>query len=597
MQDPNAPFQHLRVDQVVASKTNPRKRFQEDKLQELADNIKLHGVMQPILVRPIDKRGQPVFGGTAHKYELVAGERRYRASKLAGEEFIPAVVRELHDLDALQLQVFENLHRDDLHPMEEAEGFQQLLRKSQDLIGLSVDELAAKVGKTRSYIYASLKLLALCPEGREAFFEGKLSQSTALLIARIPGEKLQKQAIKEITKPDWQGSLPSYRSAARTIQDRFTLHLDKAIFDIGDATLLGAAGACTDCPKRSGNCKDLCPDIESTDVCTDPDCFTVKREAHVRALKESGDQVLSGKEASKIAPGCNRWNVSSEYVVIDRQAPVEDDESRATYEELLGNDLPETITIIPENGEPFRVIKAEEAHRALEAKGVSLRPAPKNNADYAKEQARKKELAAALTARRQQIADRTLAAIQLAAINSPEATLLKVVPFITLMLAKGDATFYTNDILPLAHKHLGITADIESLDEDALLQDFEREVQSFSTGQTAALLADVVLREQVIVSPWRVDEVEDPDLIFGLAKAFGIDPTAPESETAPYPSIAAQADSPIAPAQETPLPFAEIKAKELARRERRGKKESADADGDNGAAGAATAASLQAAAA
>jgi ParB/RepB/Spo0J family partition protein len=182
---------------ITPSLTNPRKRFDEAQLAELTDSVKRHDVLQPILLRPNGKEGH---------YELVAGERRFRAAKAAGLVDIPATVRELSDTDVLEIQVVENLQREDLHELEEAEGYEKLLKCTHaNGEKYTVEEIAAKVGKSRSYVFARLKLCALCPEARKAFYAGDLDASRALLIARIGHHDTQRQALKDVTKrPIWR---------------------------------------------------------------------------------------------------------------------------------------------------------------------------------------------------------------------------------------------------------------------------------------------------------------------------------------------------------------------------------------------------------
>jgi ParB/RepB/Spo0J family partition protein len=143
---------------ITPSTTNPRKSFPKDKLDELTDSVKRLGVLQPILLRPLNG------GGT---YELVAGERRYRASKAAGLTDIPATVRELTDAEVLEIQVIENLQRSDPHELEEAEGYERCSSAHPSGEKYTVDEIAAKVGKSRSYVFGRLKLWrsARRPEG------------------------------------------------------------------------------------------------------------------------------------------------------------------------------------------------------------------------------------------------------------------------------------------------------------------------------------------------------------------------------------------------------------------------------------------------
>ena len=151
--DDTASFIDAPMERITASKTNPRKIFDDAALADLAASIKKHGVAQPILLRPTHVDAGITF------FEVVAGERRFRASKLAGKTTVPAIVRNLSDAEALEIQVIENLQRQDLHPLEEAEGFEVLMREN----GYTADVMAEKTGKSKAYIYASLKLCALEP--------------------------------------------------------------------------------------------------------------------------------------------------------------------------------------------------------------------------------------------------------------------------------------------------------------------------------------------------------------------------------------------------------------------------------------------------
>lgn len=378
------PFMQCPINLIVPSPTNPRKTFNEEKLKELTASVKDHGVVQPILVRTI-KEG---------KYELVAGERRWRASKAAGLTEIPATVRELTDAQVLEIQVIENLQRDDLHPLEEAEGYETLMKSGADGKRFTAEDIAARVKKSRAYVYAKLKLLALCPEVRKAYLAGKIGESIALLLARIPGEALQKQAFKEIQ--EWGGGM-SYRTAAEHVQRRYMLRLDEATFDRDDAELLKPAGACTTCPKRTGNQKELFGDVKSADVCTDPDCFQKKTEAHgvriIAIAKKEGKPVLSPAEAKK-AFGPERWSRLTGYT--DPGAEVFADGKYVTYQKLLGKDLPpQVLAVNPHTQQPVNLVKDEDLKAALKAKGINLnattRAAGKTPQQKAAEQKKKLE--------------------------------------------------------------------------------------------------------------------------------------------------------------------------------------------------------------
>lgn len=332
----------LPVAAIVASLSNPRKRFDETYIAELADSIKNHGLIQPITVRPLSLDALFAFNRTRIEtderptYEIVVGECRWRAAKLAGLAEIPAFWRELDDKQVLEIQVIENLQRRDVHPIEEAEGYQALIAKH----GYNADQIAAKIGKSRSYVYGRLKFADLCRDAREAFYDGKLEASTALLIARIPGEALQKKAAKEVLN-GYNGEPLSYRAAQQQIRNRYTLNLAQATFKPDDADLLPKAGACSACPKLSGNFQDLFNDIKDTDVCTDPDCFEAKRQAR-------RDQLIAHAEKRKIPvfagdKGREAINGEIEYVSLDEE--VEDDAEGRTYRQILGDKAPVTAVI------------------------------------------------------------------------------------------------------------------------------------------------------------------------------------------------------------------------------------------------------------
>ena len=308
-------FATLRLTAIVSSLTNPRKTFNQPKLAELAESIKASGVHQPILVRPLPgSRVQDTFdngitGGGMRRptHEVVCGERRYRASQQAGLQTIPALVRDLTDAQVMEIQLVENLQRDDLTELEEAEGYQALMEASS----LNADAIAVKIGKSRSYVFGRLKLLDLCTEARDALRTGAIDASRALLVARIPDSKLQIKAIKEIVEGHssyYSGGREamSHREAKAHIQERYMVKLDSAKFDITCIDLVPAAGSCKTCAKRTGHDPDLFADVKGADVCTDPPCFHAKEAAHAAVLveqaKAKGQTVIAGRQALELMP-------------------------------------------------------------------------------------------------------------------------------------------------------------------------------------------------------------------------------------------------------------------------------------------------------
>lgn len=164
----------LPIASIVTNPDQPRKSFDETQLSELSDSIKQNGVLQPILVR---KKGE--------KYEIVAGERRYQASKLAGLKEIPAIVREIDDAEVFQLALIENLQRSDLTPIEEARGYRQLL----DTKGLTQEGLAKILSKSRSAIANTLRLMDLPQEVQDMMEEGQITAGHARAILAVPSEE------------------------------------------------------------------------------------------------------------------------------------------------------------------------------------------------------------------------------------------------------------------------------------------------------------------------------------------------------------------------------------------------------------------------
>ncbi|WP_353070472.1 ParB/RepB/Spo0J family partition protein (plasmid) [Tunturibacter empetritectus] len=267
MQNSSA-FQYLAIDIIHESTTNPRRTFDEAKLQELADSIRQHGLIQPITVRPNNEG-----------FEIVAGARRYRASLLAEQFSIPSRIVELTDAQSLEWALVENSQRVDVHPYEEAQGFQQLL----DILGYDVAALVEKSGKSASHIYARLSLLQLIPEVAEAFTQERITASHANLIARLPQES-QAEAFKQCWRKDWQDAEPHLLPAKHVsawIQNNLYLALADAPFDREDPTLNPAAGACVTCPRRSGYNTSLFSDVTDGDQCLHGPCYQIKLTAHI----------------------------------------------------------------------------------------------------------------------------------------------------------------------------------------------------------------------------------------------------------------------------------------------------------------------------
>lgn len=176
----------LAINDIIPNKEQPRKTFDETALQELSDSIAQHGVLQPLLVRPLTTGG----------YQLVAGERRWRASRLAGLKEVPVIIKELSDTEAMEIAIIENLQREDLNPIEEAEGLQALI----DKCGYTQEEVATSVGKSRPAITNALRLLRLPEDVRQMTKDGDISAGHARALLAFDNEAMMCECAKQIVE-------------------------------------------------------------------------------------------------------------------------------------------------------------------------------------------------------------------------------------------------------------------------------------------------------------------------------------------------------------------------------------------------------------
>jgi ParB family chromosome partitioning protein len=277
-----ADFRSLAIDQLRESPTNPRRSFDEGKLQELAQSIRAQGILVPIIVRPT----------APESFEVVAGARRFRAAQMAELFAVPARVVELTDSEALTLQIVENAIREDVHPYEEAMAYRALLETSE--ARYDVASLAMKTGRSVNHIYGRLRMAELIPEAAEVFQANQITAGHAVLIARLPQEQ-QAQALEAAIREDWRTKekhAVSVRELGQWIRDNLMLTLADAVFDREDAELVPAAGPCTTCPKRTGANTALFDDFAQDDRCLDGECFRSKVDAHIAREKQKNDSLV-----------------------------------------------------------------------------------------------------------------------------------------------------------------------------------------------------------------------------------------------------------------------------------------------------------------
>src|SRR5580692_1830956 len=191
-------YRDLPLAVLTESRTNPRRIFEDNALKELAESIRTQGVLSPLLVRPLNELG----------FEIVAGARRYRAAQMAEVPTVPVRIVNLTDAEALEAQLIENLQRRDVHPMEEAQGFRALL--DLDEPKYSIEQIAAKTGKSPAYVANRLKLTELSQNVVDAFYREEIGVGHALLLAKLQPDQ-QEQALSACFREDWSGASKNRR--------------------------------------------------------------------------------------------------------------------------------------------------------------------------------------------------------------------------------------------------------------------------------------------------------------------------------------------------------------------------------------------------
>ena len=318
------------VAMLEESPSNPRKTFVG--LAELAQSMKKLGQLQAIIVRPLPSGG----------YQVVAGHRRLRAAKLpdSGIETLAADVRSLTDAQVMEIQLAENLQRSDLSALEEAEGYEWL----HTSIGMTVEQIADKLGKTKATVYGRMKLLELSSTCRKALAEGKIPMSVAAPLARCGRQVDQDKALKAIlARAENNGGEVNARAEIEWLQKEFTRSMKSPPFSVKDGMLLEGTGPCTTCPKRTTNMpRELFDTRSPPDVCTDVPCFVAKSratfdQAAKLAAEKHGAKVLSVEEGASIF----RFDtLGPDSNLVELDTPTTQDPKRRHWRELFDK-LPE----------------------------------------------------------------------------------------------------------------------------------------------------------------------------------------------------------------------------------------------------------------
>ena len=365
----------LALTALVRSKTN-RQIVEDEALLEMAATMKIYGVLQPLLVRRLPaERLQDTFidEETRHAtHEIIAGERRFVAARIAGLREVPVLMKDADNTAAVVMQLIENLHRENLNPLDEAHGIQLLV----DDFELTRDAVADALKRSRTHVIESLRLLNICPEATAALKSGALNRSVALLVAQRPTPALQTEFTKKVLTGGPDGGPLSYRSAKDLAQRQYMTDLTQAPFALDNAQLLPKVGACTQCPKRTGANPELW-DKAGADVCTDTACFADKKEAHYDALKAEaqakGRKIITGREARELMP--TEGATPKGYILLDKPKKGDTEPMR----QVLGQEVPQGKVVLIETptGGVVEAVPVRAAGEALQAKGAASKAAKK----------------------------------------------------------------------------------------------------------------------------------------------------------------------------------------------------------------------------
>lgn len=344
------------IEDIVPSPFQERRDFEPGALAELAQSIQQHlkelptlngplmtGIIQPLTVRRVKADGP---------LELVCGERRLRAGKLAGQKEVPILLRILNDTEAENIVLTENIQREDLKPSEEARSYDRLLKLRDQATGqlIHTRESVAKLAcKTLNHIDDHLKLLACPPVLQEAVDRDEVALSVAMVVGRIPDPKLRPAAAAKVLKPDYQETPMNFKQAKELVREEFMVSLANAPWKLDDATLVPErfeeregvkvrcfGGRCIDCPMLSGNIDgvqitaheksrtgaDKRAGGSAGNLCTLPKCHQAKLDAVCKQQREAalakGLKVLDDKEAEKqFSPSRSCTANGAKYVVLD----------------------------------------------------------------------------------------------------------------------------------------------------------------------------------------------------------------------------------------------------------------------------------------
>ena len=545
----STPEQYLDIplDQLHDSPTQPRLTYDEAYLDELAADIKSHGRnLSPLLVRP---RVPALFAAVGDAdlardatagYEIVFGHCRRRALERAGMATARCEVRTMTDQEVERAQISENLARKNVHPFEEAQGFQALIDRHQD----TADAIAERTGKSRSYVYGRLKLLQACDEVRKACVAGEIGAEVALLIARLRHPKLQAKALARIKAKYWDlkdGGQRSFRSIRDLLNEEFTLDLKSAPFPID--VVLADSGPCPPCPKRSANApefQDIAEDAKRSpysrqnlgpNVCTDPTCFAARRTAHfanqAAELRAAGKLVIDGNKARALVSATGE--IKGGYVPLAKFSAAMKARDKAVKKgHAIYSPPPVTLIQDPRTGKVFEAVSYAELVRtglAEEAPATSKPAKGGNNRHdpeaYRLQRQQAEERANQLTGRNRI----WLQAVREAAQAQPRNDFdLRLICHWMLELADDFSESGLDMLLSL---------------RDVQLHELRGQIDLLPSSELALLMLDLVLCRDCEADSWDLDV--EPKALIRAAEYYGVDLVALDADPASTPSAAARA--------------------------------------------------------
>ncbi len=326
----HAATKSIPLNLIDPSPLNYRTYYDPEALERFSQELSRHGVISAVTVRP----------GKNERYELVVGERRYRASKLAKLKQIPAMIRELSDDEVIEMQLSENLQREDPHPLHTSFAIQRMQKA-----GLPIEEIAARLGKSPTFIYNRTKLAGLIEEMQDVFLAGKINLQQAFEIALLA--QASQQEFYEQHCKNWKQKNFALHNLYNLLS-RFRYDLKRAPFDPKDKKLNPEMGACTKCPFNSATLKSLFPELTKEAVCTNHHCYQNKCDTHIiktisEAIREyqpsalvycyNRPEILDTIPEAAQLPHHNRYeiNVYSERTMPQREDFI--DENEETGEE------------------------------------------------------------------------------------------------------------------------------------------------------------------------------------------------------------------------------------------------------------------------